>query len=88
MIARAKTPQLHLLPVLNLLGVAIPPFHRDLRVRVRVNQDVERAVARVELGEEGHGGGDLAEDGLNLELDFLFRFLGRGFGSVAAVGRG
>ena len=84
MVARAETPQLHLLPVLNLLGVAVPPFHRHLRVRVRVDQDVERAIARVELGEEGDGGGDLAEDGLDLELDVLFGFLGGWFGSVSA----
>ena len=84
MIARAETPQLHLLPILNLLGVAISPFHRHLRVRVRVDQDVERAIARVELGKEGHGGGDLAEDGLDFELDLLFGFLGGWFGSVSA----
>ena len=76
MIARAKTPQLHLFPILNLLGVAVPPFHRHLRVRVRVDEDVEGAVAGIELGQKGHGGGDLAEDGLDLELDFLFRLLG------------
>ena len=84
MIARAETPQLHLLPILNLLGVAVSPFHRHLRVRVRVDQDVERAIARVELGKEGHGGRDLAEDGLDFELDLLFGFLGGCFGSISA----
>ena len=83
MIARAETPQLHLLPILNLLGVAVPPLHRHLRVRVRVDQDVERAIARVELGEEGHRGCDLAEDGLDFELDLLFGFLRGWFGSVS-----
>ena len=76
MIARAETPQLHLLPVFNLLGVAIAPLHRHLRVGVRVDQDVERAVARIELRKEGHGGGDLAENGLDLKLDVLLRLLG------------
>ena len=84
MVARAETPQLHFLPILNLLGVAVPPFHRHLRVRIRVDQDVERAIARVELWEEGHGGCDLAEDGLDFELDVLFGFLGGWFGSVSA----
>ena len=84
MIARAETPQLHFLPILNLLGVAIPPFHRHFRVRVRVDQDVERAIARVELWKEGHGGCDLAEDGLDFELDVLFGFLGGWFGCVSA----
>ena len=85
MIARAKTPQLHLFPILNLLGVAVPPFHRHLRVRVRVDEDVEGAVAGIELGQKGHGGGDLAEDGLDLELDFLFRLLGGRFRGVAVL---
>ena len=85
MIARAETPQLHLLPVLNLLRVAVPPFHRHLRVRVRVDQDVKGAVAGIELGQECHGRGDLAEDGLDLELDFLLRLLRGRFGGVSAL---
>ena len=84
MIARAETPQLHFLPIFNLLGVAISPFHRHFRVRVRVDQDVEGAVARIELWQEGHGGCDLAEDGLDLELDLLFGFLGGWLRSVSA----
>ena len=83
MIARAETPQLHLFPIFYLLRVAISPFHRHIRVRIRVNQYVERAIARVELRKEGYGGGDLAEDGLDFKLDLLLRLLWRWFGSVS-----
>ena len=85
MIARAETPQLHLFPILNLLGVAISPLHRHFRVRVRVDQDVEGAIARIELREEGYGSCDLAEDGLDFELDLLFRLLRGRFGGVAVL---
>lgn len=70
-----EPPQLHPLPALNLLGVAVPPLHRHLRVRVGVDQHVEGAVAR-ELREESHRGRDLAEDGGDLGLDLLFRLFG------------
>lgn len=85
MIARAETPQLHLLPVFNLLRVAIAPLHRHLRVGVRVDQDVERAVARIELRKEGYGGGDLAENGLDLQLDVLLRLLRGWFRCVSVL---
>lgn len=85
MVARAETPQLHLLPVFNLLRVAIAPLHRHFRVRVRVDQDVERAVARIELRKEGHGGGDLAENGLDFKLDVLLRLLRGWFGRRVSV---
>lgn len=78
MIAGAKTPQLHLLPVLDLLGIAIPPFDRHVGVGVGVDEDVEGAVA-VELGEKGDGGGDLAEYRLDLRLDFFFGLFGGGW---------
>lgn len=83
MIARAETPQLHLFPIFYLLRVAISPFHRHIRVGIRVNQYVERAIARVELRKEGYGGGDLAEDGLDFKLDLLLRLLWMWFGSVS-----
>lgn len=76
MVARAKTPQLHLLPVLDLLSVAVAPFYGHVRIRVRVHQDVKSAVP-VELGKEGHRGGDLPEYRLDLGLDLLFGFFGR-----------
>lgn len=79
MITRAKTPQLHLLRILDLLRVAVAPLHRHLGVGIRVHEDVERAVA-LELREEGDRGCDLAEDGLDFVLDFLLCLLGRRVG--------
>ena len=76
MTTRTKTPQLHLLPILNLLGIAIPPLQRHLAVRIGVHQHVERAVA-VERREEGHGCCDLAEYGLDVGLDLSFGFFDR-----------
>ncbi len=76
MTTRTKTPQLHLLPILNLPRIAVAPLHGHLRVRIGVDEDVEGAVAGVELGEEGHRGGDLAEDRLDLGLNFFFGFFG------------
>lgn len=74
MVARAETPQLHLLPIPDLLGIAVAPFYWDVRISVGVDQNVECAVP-VQLRQEGDGGGDLAEYGLDLRLDLLFRFL-------------
>lgn len=76
MITCAKTPQLHLLPVLDLLGITIPPFYRYIGVCVCVDKDIECAVP-VELWEEGYGGGDLSEDRLDFGLDFLLRLFER-----------
>jgi len=45
MIIRRETPQLHILRIPNLLRIAVAPFERDFAVGVRVDQDVERAVA-------------------------------------------
>ena len=45
MTRRAETPQLDLLPVLNVLGIAIAPFKRDFRVSIRIDQHIEGAVA-------------------------------------------
>lgn len=78
-----KPPQLHPLPILNLLGVAVAPLDGHLGRRVGIHQDVEGAVAALELGEEGHGGGDLPEDGGDLGLDLGFGlFFGGFFGGV------
>lgn len=68
MIRRAEASQLHPLPVLNLLGVRVPPLDRDVAIRICVDEDVEGAVA-AELGEKSDGGGDLAEDGGDFGLD-------------------
>lgn len=86
MISSAETPQLHLLAVLDILGVAIAPFYGNVRISVSVDEDVESAIA-VELWEEGYGGGDLSEYGLNLGLDFLFAFLSGGL-VIFTVARG
>lgn len=75
-ITGAEAPQLHLLPILDLLCITITPFDGDIRVGVGVDEDVEGAVA-IELGKEGDGGGNLSEDGLDLRLDFLLRLLRR-----------
>lgn len=71
MVRRAEASQLHPLAVLNLLGVRVPPLDGDVAIRVGVDEDVEGAVA-AELGEEGDGGGDLAEDGGDFGLDLGF----------------
>lgn len=76
MITRAKTPQLHLLPVLDLLGIAVAPFYRDVGICISVDQNVECAVP-IELRQEGDGSGDLSEYRLDLCLDFFLGFLGR-----------
>jgi len=77
MITRTKTPQLDLLPILDLLRIAVAPLQRHLGIRVRVDEDVERTVA-VQHRQERHGRGDLSEDGLDLVLDLLFRLFWRG----------
>lgn len=74
MVRRAEPAQLHPLPVLDLLGVRVPPFDRHIRVGVGVHEHVEGAVA-VELGQERHGRGDLAEDGGDLGLDLCLRLV-------------
>lgn len=87
MITRTETPQLDLLPVLDLPRVAVAPLQRHLRVRVGVDQHVEGAVA-VQHRQEGHGGRDLSEDGLDLVLDLLFGFFGGREGGFAVVAVG
>ena len=82
----AEIPQLDLLSVLNLLRIRITPFHWHFTVGVRIDQDVESTAAGVELRKECHRSSDLAEDCLDLELDFLFGFLRLGRGRVAVFG--
>lgn len=74
MIIRAEASQLHLFSVLDLLGVTVAPFNRHVGVRIGVYQDIECAVP-VQDRKKRNGGGDLAEDGLDLVLDFLLGFL-------------
>lgn len=85
MIARAKTPQLHLLPILNLLSIAVTPLHRHLAIGIRVHQDVKRAIA-LQLRQECHRRRDLSEDGLDLRLDLDLGFLSRGRGAAGLRG--
>ena len=72
MITRAKPPQPHRFRprprgACDLLGVAVAPFDGDFGIRVGVDEHVEGVGVLGELREEGDGGGDLAEEG----LDFL-----------------
>lgn len=66
MIAGTETSQLHFLSILNLLRIAIAPFHGHVRVCICVYQHIEGAVAGVQLRKKCYRGGDLAEDRLNL----------------------
>jgi hypothetical protein len=77
MVAGAEAAQLDLFAVDNLLGVTVAPFHGHLAVGVGVDEDVEGALVG-QLGEEGDGGCDLAEDGGDLVLDLLFGLFGLG----------
>lgn len=87
-ITRTKTPQLHLLPILDLSRIAIPPLHGYLAVRICIHQDIKAAVT-VKLREEGDRSGDLAEDGLNLGLDLCLSLFYHGrCGAVFGNGRG
>lgn len=92
MVGSAESSQLHLLAILNLLCVRVTPLNGHLAVGVGVDEHVEGAVT-VELGEEGDGCGDLAEDGGDLGLDLgLSLFGGEGGtasrGCVFLIGRG
>ena len=73
MITCRKTPQLHLLTVLYLFRIAISPLQRHLAIRIRIHENIKRAVA-FQLREEGYACRNLAEDGLDLRLDFNFGF--------------
>lgn len=84
MITRTKAPQLDLLPIANLLRVAITPLHRHFAIGIRIHQYIERALA-VELWEEGHRRCDLSEDRLDLGLDLCFCFFGCGRGGGGPV---
>jgi len=91
MITRTKPPELHPLGVINLLGVAVAPLDGHVGIGVGVDEHVEGTVAG-ELGEEGDGGGDLAEDGGDFVLDFFFGFfeglvIGAGGGWRVSRGR-
>lgn len=74
MVIRAEASQLHLFSVFDLLGVTVAPFNRHVGVRIGVYKDVERAIP-VQDRKKRNRGGDLAEDGLDLVLDFLLGFL-------------
>jgi hypothetical protein len=67
-ITGTETPQLNLLTILDLFRITVSPFNRNIRVRVGVDHDVERAIA-VQHWQERDGCGDLSEDGLDFFLD-------------------
>jgi hypothetical protein len=83
MITRTETSQLHFLAVFDLLCIAISPFHGHFRVSVCVDQDIEGAVSGIELREECDRGSDLAENGLDFELDFFLGLFWRRLGDLA-----
>ena len=78
---RLKPPQHDFLRVLHILGVAVAPLERDLAVGVGVDEHVEGAGVG-EQGEEGDGGGDLPEEGLDLFLDVFVGYRGGWGGGV------
>lgn len=45
MVTSTKAPQLHLLTILDLFGVAIAPFNRYIGIGVGVHQHIEGAIA-------------------------------------------
>lgn len=79
MIIRTETPQLHFLPILNLLCIAITPLHWHLAISIRIHQHIERTIA-IQLREKRHARCNLPEDRLDLGLDFWLGFLGGGSG--------
>jgi hypothetical protein len=66
--------QLDLLCVGDQTGVGVVPGHRHRGGPVGVNQQVE-GTGLVQQGQEGHGGRDLAHDGLDLLGNLLQRFV-------------
>lgn len=76
MVICAEASELHLLGVFDLLRVAVAPFDRHFRVCVRIYEHIECAIP-IENRKEGHGGGDLSEDGLDFVLDLFLGFLDR-----------
>lgn len=85
MVIRAEASQLHLFGVFDLLGVTVAPFNRHVGVCIGVYQDVEGAIP-VQDRKKRDRGGNLAEDGLDLVLDFLFCFFD-GFWLGVSAGR-
>lgn len=83
MIICAEASQLHFLGVLDFFGVTVAPFDRHFGVRIGVYQDVEGAVT-IQDRKKSDGGGDLAENRLNLVLDFFFGFLDGGWLGISA----
>lgn len=65
-----KASQLHFLPVPNFFSVAITPFDWHIRVCICIYKDIE-CTGAVQLRKKGHRRGYLAEDSLDLGLDFF-----------------
>lgn len=65
-----EATELHLLTVHDVPGIGILPLLRDDGRLVGVHQQIE-AAGFVKEGEEGNRRGDLADDGLNLVVNFL-----------------
>lgn len=76
MVVCTETPKLYLLGILDLLGIAVTPFYRNIGVGVGIHKDVEGAIA-IQNGEEGDRGCNLAENSLDLLLNLFFSLLDR-----------
>ena len=50
MVASTEAPQLDLFSILNFSSVTIAPFDRNLRIGIRIDKDIESAVASIKLG--------------------------------------
>ena len=81
MITRTKTPQLHLLPIFNVLSIAISPLHWHLAICIGIHQYIERTIA-LQLRQECDRSCDLPEDRLDFGLDLGFCFLSWRCGNV------
>jgi len=88
MVRGAEAAQLDVLAVCNLFCVRVAPLDGHVRVGVGVDEHVEGAVA-AELGQEGDGRGDLAEDGGDFGLDLgLGLVVGRRLRGPSGTGGG
>ena len=74
MAPRAEPAELDSFRIRDILGVAVAPLHRHVRIGVGVHQHVERA-GSIELRQERHGRGDLPEYRLDLSLDLGVGFI-------------
>ena len=82
-----ERPQAHVLRIGDETRVRVLPRQGHGGGLVRVHQQVEVA-GLAQQGEEGHAGGDLAHDGLDLLRDLLVGLVGPGQAGVCSLGEG